>query len=175
MGTIYTAQFDSPIGELRVATSEAGLAYVALPRANGSGLAGWHRRHASEETLREGYEANRRAIAQITEFLEGKRKVFELDLDARGTEFQRAVWTVVAAIPYGASLTYAEVARRIDRPTAVRAVGAANGANPLSLVVPCHRVLASNGHLHGYAGGLELKARLLAMEGHTQPGQGRLF
>jgi O-6-methylguanine DNA methyltransferase len=172
---IYTARFESAIGELGVASSEAGLAYVALPRANGRGLAGWHRRHAPNEDMRVGYEANRLAIAQITEFLEGKRKCFDLPLDARGTEFQMAVWREVGAIPYGECLSYAEVARRIGKPNAVRAVGAANGANPLALIVPCHRVVASNGQLQGYAGGLDLKAKLLAMEGTTQPGQGCLF
>ena len=175
MRTIHTARFDSPIGELAVASSDAGLAYVALPRANGRGMLGWQRRHAADETLREGYAANRSAIQQILEFLDGKREVFDLALDLRATEFQCDVYRVVAAIPYGERLSYADVAARVERPKAVRAVGAANGANPLPLVVPCHRVVASGGQLQGYAGGLDMKARLLAMENTSKPGQGQLF
>ena len=175
MSTIHTARFESPIGDLIVATSSRGLCYVGLPRASGRGLAGWHRRHAADETLDSGYEPNRGAIKQITEFLAGKREAFELDLDLRATEFQSAVYDVVASIPYGESLSYADVAERIGQPTAVRAVGAANGANPIPLVVPCHRVVAKSGQLQGYAGGLDLKAKLLAMESSSHPAQGALF
>jgi O-6-methylguanine DNA methyltransferase len=175
MTRIHTARFDSPIGALTVASSDLGLAYLALPRANGRGLQGWQRRHAPDAKLAKGYEPNREAIGQILEFLAGKRCVFDLALDLRGTPFQLAVYEEVAAIAYGELLSYAEVARRVGRPTAVRAVGAANGANPIPLVIPCHRVVASNGHLQGYAGGLDLKAKLLAMENDAQPGQGSLF
>jgi len=175
MTRIHTARFDSPVGPLTVASSEHGLAYVALPRANGRGLAGWQRRHAPDAKLAKGYEPNREAIAQILEFLEGKRQDFDLALDLRGTPFQVAVYDEVASIPYGASRSYAEVAAEVGRPTAVRAVGAANGANPIPLVIPCHRVVAKDGQLQGYAGGLDLKAKLLAMESSAHPGQGSLF
>ena len=175
MRTIHTARFDSPIGELTVASSDSGLVYVVLPRASGRGLLGWQRRHAADEALRESYAANRIAIKQILEFLEGKREAFDLALDLRATEFQHDVYRVVAEIPYGERLSYADVAARVDRPKAVRAVGAANGANPLPLIVPCHRVVASSGQLQGYAGGLDMKARLLAMEHTSKPGQGRLL
>ena len=174
-GIIYKARFDSPIGKLVAASSEAGLCYVALPRASGRGLTGWKRRHAPDEKLVEGYEPNRMAIKQIVEFLEGKREVFELELDMRATAFQQDVYDVVAAIPYGESISYAEVAERVGRPAAVRAVGAANGANPIPLVVPCHRVVAKSGQLQGYAGGVDLKARLLAMESDSHPVQGALL
>lgn len=172
---IHTARFDSPIGELSVASSDAGLAYVALPCADGRGLAGWHQRHARGEELSESYAANRVAIGQIIEFLEAKRDRFDLELDLRATPFQLDVYRAVEAIGYGERLSYAEVAERIGRPKAVRAVGAANGANPIPLVIPCHRVVASNGQLQGYAGGLDLKAKLLAMEHASNPGQGQLF
>ncbi len=175
MRTIYTASFDSSIGRLTVASSGEGLAYVALPRANGRGLMGWHKRHCPDSILREGFEPNRTAIAQISEFLEAKREEFALPLDLRGTPFQLAVYEEVAAIPYGESRSYRDIAERVDRPAAVRAVGAANGANPIPLVIPCHRVVASSGGLQGYAGGLELKAKLLAMEQTSKPGQVRLF
>lgn len=175
MTILYTARFDSPIGELTVASGEAGLAYVALPCANGRGLMGWRERHAPDAELCAGYEVNRTAIQQLTEFLEGKRKIFDLPLDLRGTEFQLDVYREVAKVPYGEWCTYAEISRRVGRPKALRAVGGANGANPIPLVIPCHRIVASNGHLQGYAGGLDLKARLLATEGAALPGQAQLF
>jgi methylated-DNA-[protein]-cysteine S-methyltransferase len=97
-----------------------------------------------------------------------------LPLDLRGTEFQRRVWDALLAIPFGKTRTYAEVARAIAEPAAVRAVGAANGANPCAIVVPCHRVVASGGKLGGYGGGLPLKRRLLALE-HATPLDGDLL
>jgi methylated-DNA-[protein]-cysteine S-methyltransferase len=96
--------------------------------------------------------------------LDGKRTSFDLPLAPLGTEFQRRVWTALAAIPYGTTTTYAAIARSIGKPRAVRAVGTANGKNPLSIVVPCHRVIGKNGTLTGYAGGLESKRRLLEIE-----------
>jgi O-6-methylguanine DNA methyltransferase len=173
--TLYTARIETPIGELTLGSTIKGLAYVALPRANGSGLMGWQRRHAPDIVVQPGYEANKIAAVQLGEFLEGKRKVFDLPLDLRATDFQQQVYAEVAAIPYGEWLTYGDIAKRIGRPKAVRAVGAANGANPLPLVIPCHRVLGSKGDLHGYSGGLDLKAKLIAMERGAAPGQEQLF
>ena len=98
------------------------------------------------------------------EFLEGKRETFDLDLDLRGTSFQAAVYEVVCSIPYGEISTYGEVAATVGRPKAVRAVGAANGQNPISVIIPCHRVLGKNGDLTGYGGGLDMKRRLLELE-----------
>jgi len=175
MGRLYTMALDTPIGSLRLASSEVGLAYIELPCASGRGLPGWKRRHAPDLALAEGFEPNRSAARQICEFLEGKRQVFELPLDLRGTPFQLAVYREVARIQYGESRSYADIAVAIGRPRAVRAVGAANGANPLPLVIPCHRVIGSGGQLQGYGGGLELKARLLAMESASCPGQGQLL
>jgi O-6-methylguanine DNA methyltransferase len=164
MQVVHTARFDSPIGSMRVASTPAGLAYLELPRASGAGLSGWLRRFVADAEVREAYAPQRAAIAQVLEYLEGKREGFEIPLDLRGTPFQRKVYEAVARIPYGETRSYADVARRIRSPRAVRAVGAANGANPIPLVVPCHRVIASDGKLGGYGGGLRLKAQLLAME-----------
>lgn len=175
MGIVHTARFESPIGELTLASTEKGLAYVGLPRANGRGFAGWHRRHAGQTAVSDDFEPNRRAISQLQEFLEGKRQTFDLTLDLRATPFQLDVYRVLEEIEYGESVSYAEVARRMGRPTAMRAVGAANGANPIPLVIPCHRVVAADGQLHGYAGGRDLKARLLAMESAGRPAAGALF
>jgi O-6-methylguanine DNA methyltransferase len=174
MEIVHTAEFDSPIGRLRVASTERGLAFLELPRASGRGLSGWLGRHAPEAKRRTAFETNRRAIAEILEYLEGKRTVFDLELDVRATPFERSVYRELTRIPYGETRTYAEVARAIGRPKAVRAVGAANAANPVSLVIPCHRVVRTGGKLGGYGGGVELKARLLAMEG-ARAGDGRLL
>ena len=174
MATLHTASFDTPFGSMRVASTDRGLAYVQLPSAHGRGFTGWAERFAPGDVIREGYEPNRDAIRQLTEYLEGKREVFELELDVRATDFQRRVYDVLAEIPYGETRTYTDVARAIDHPKAVRAVGTANGANPLSLVLPCHRVVAAGGKLGGYGGGLPMKKKLLAME-HRQPQTGALL
>ena len=110
------------------------------------------------------FAPNREAIRQVLEYLDGKRTDFDVPLDLRGTPFQQAVWHALLAIPYGETRSYADVARSVGKPDAVRAVGTANGANPVPLVVPCHRVIQSGGKLGGYGGGVDLKRRLLAME-----------
>ena len=164
METVLLAEFDSPIGVLRIASTASGLAYLGLPNAGGRGLAGWLARVAKGARREHAFAPNREAIRQVLEYLEGKRSDFDLPLDLRGTTFQRTVWKALCEIPYGATRTYADVARAVGNPNAVRAVGTANGANPIPLVVPCHRVVASGGKLGGYGGGLDLKRRLLAME-----------
>jgi O-6-methylguanine DNA methyltransferase len=174
MEIVHTAQVDSPIGSLRVASTERGLAYLELPAASGRGLRGWLRRCLPEARCQDGFAPNRAAIGQILEYLEGKRVAFELPLDLRGTPFQLSVWNALLAIPYGETRSYAQIAAAVGQPSAVRAVGAANGSNPVALIVPCHRVIASDGTLGGYGGGLRLKARLLAME-RSGPKQGRLL
>jgi methylated-DNA-[protein]-cysteine S-methyltransferase len=106
-----------------------------------------------------------RVIDQLADYFSGKRKEFDLELAPRGTAFQLAVWNALREIPYGDTISYAELARRIGKPSAVRAVGAANGANPIPVIIPCHRVIGSNGTLTGYGGGIERKQWLLALEG----------
>lgn len=104
------------------------------------------------------------AVRQVEEYLDGKRSEFDLPLEPIGTEFQMRVWRELARIPYGKTISYTELARKIRNEKAVRAVGTANGRNPLSLVIPCHRVIAADGSLGGYAGGLEIKKKLLDLE-----------
>jgi methylated-DNA-[protein]-cysteine S-methyltransferase len=108
------------------------------------------------------------AAAQLDEYFAGARRAFELPLAAEGTEFQRLVWRALAAIPFGVTSSYGEIARAIGRPSASRAVGAANGRNPISIIVPCHRVIGTSGALTGYAGGMAAKQWLLAHEGGEQ-------
>ncbi len=105
------------------------------------------------------------AARQLQTYFSGDRREFQLPLDPEGTDFQKRVWRELQAIPYGETRTYAQVARAIGAPRSVRAVGAANGANPIPIVVPCHRVIGAGGNLVGYGGGLPLKKRLLALEG----------
>jgi methylated-DNA-[protein]-cysteine S-methyltransferase len=105
------------------------------------------------------------AEAQLAEYFRGARKSFDLHLAPTGTNFRLAVWSVLRSIPYGTTISYAELANRIGNPAAVRAVGAANGRNPISIVVPCHRVIGADGSLTGFGGGLAAKALLLKIEG----------
>lgn len=102
---------------------------------------------------------------QLNEYFAGERTCFELELDFTGTEFQKEVWAALLEIPFGETRSYGDIARRIGRPKAVRAVGAANGRNPISIVAPCHRVIGASGKLTGFAGGLDNKALLLKLEG----------
>ena len=107
----------------------------------------------------------RLAARQLGEYFAGERQGFELPLDFLGSDFQRQVWTALLTIPFGQTRSYSDIARQIGNPSAVRAVGAANGRNPISIIAPCHRVIGASGHLTGFAGGLEAKQYLLALEG----------
>lgn len=110
----------------------------------------------------------RNAIAQLREYFAGARTTFDLPLAPQGTAFQRDVWSAIGAVPFGATITYSELASSCGRPSAVRAAGAATGRNPLTIVIPCHRIVGSGGALTGYAGGLDRKHALLALEsGHA--------
>jgi len=151
-----TMIIETPIGALNARVDEAGrLAELHFDKsADGSG---W--------PAVEAPAADWPVAQQLAEYFSGKRTVFELDLAPRGTAFQLAVWNALLAIPYGDTISYAELARRIGKPSAVRAVGAANGANPIPVIIPCHRVIGSNGTLTGYGGGIERKQWLLALEG----------
>lgn len=107
----------------------------------------------------------KRLKAQLAEYFGGERRAFDLPLDPQGTAFQREVWDALTAIPYGETRTYGALAEAIGRPGSARAVGAANGQNPISIIIPCHRVIGSTGSLTGYAGGIDIKRRLLNLEG----------
>jgi len=146
---------DTPIGRLRLVSTGSRLAAIEFEHHHGEPGADTSATDAVLEL----------AAAQLLEYFAGRRRQFELPLAAAGTAFQRQVWDALAAIPWGELRSYADIARAIERPTAVRAVGAANGRNPLPIVVPCHRVVGSNGSLTGFAGGLGIKRRLLELEG----------
>jgi O-6-methylguanine DNA methyltransferase len=161
---VARGEVESPLGTLRIAVTERGVARLALPRESGRGFAAFLGRAFPDAEPVDWLPWLDKASAQIGEYFGGERTEFDVALDLRGTPFQLRVWRALCQIPFGETRSYAELARAIRSPLAVRAVGAANGANPVPLLVPCHRVIASDGGLGGYGGGLEAKRRLLAFE-----------
>ena len=153
---------ESPVGELRIISSAAGVVAIL-----------WDEEFERDARVRfadeivavaePGY-VSAVALQQLREYFDGQRQEFDVDMDLRGTPFQVSAWRALASIPFGQMVSYKEQARRIGAPTAVRAIGAANGRNPLSIVLPCHRVVGSDGSLTGFAGGLEAKRALLEFE-----------
>jgi methylated-DNA-[protein]-cysteine S-methyltransferase len=150
--------FDSPVGRLKLVASETGLIAVL-----------WENDKPQRVPLRDLVEDNSQSILleaerQLKEYFASKRRSFSIPLDMRGTPFQKDVWRALQAIPFGETLSYGQIANQLGKPSASRAVGGANGRNPISIVVPCHRVIGSTGKLTGFAGGLETKAHLLNLE-----------
>jgi methylated-DNA-[protein]-cysteine S-methyltransferase len=157
----FSKVIQSPVGPLTLVASGEGLAAIL-----------WKDDSPRRVRLSNVVEAENHPILleterQLREYFAGERTAFALKLDPAGTDFQRRVWNVLLTIPYGETRSYGQIARQIGRPAAVRAVGAANGRNPISIVTPCHRVVGSTGELTGFAGGLETKARLLELEGRA--------
>lgn len=155
--TTFFAELDSVLGTLALTATSAGLSGVHLP--------GHRHGPAVEAGRRREPERFVDVVAQLEEYLAGRRTAFDLELDpSAGTPFQRRVWAALDEIPYGATESYGALASRVGAPAAVRAVGAANARNPLSIVRPCHRVVGADGSLTGYGGGLPAKRALLALE-----------
>ncbi len=154
MKTLFT-QVPSPVGELLLTTD--GKALTGLYFDNEHGLTGAAERDDSHPVFKT-------TAKQLKEYFAGKRTEFDVPLQPTGTEFQLNVWLALREIPYGQTISYGEQAKRIGRPTGSRAVGTANGRNPISIIVPCHRVIGANGSLTGYGGGLARKELLLALE-----------
>lgn len=152
---------ESPVGILTLVATDAGLAAILWENDRP------HRVRLDVDAEDATHPVLVEASRQLTEYFAGRRTNFELPLDPEGTPFQRKVWNALLTIPFGETRSYAQIAEQIGSPSAVRAVGAANGRNPISIVTPCHRVIGATGKLTGFAGGLETKARLLALEGAT--------
>lgn len=158
-----TTLIDSPLGKLLLAARETGLTHLLFADHRG--------RPVFETCCPTGDDSPaatgilRETERQLHAYFAGRRREFDLPLAPEGTAFQREVWTALCDIPYGRTTSYGDLARRIGRARAVRAVGAANGANPISIIVPCHRVVSSDRRLTGYGGGLPAKKRLLELEG----------
>ena len=152
----------SPVGQLTLAARDGKLNAVL-----------WEKERANRVRLGELCEANDSAVLlaaeqQLKEYFAGTRHQFELELDFTGTAFQKQVWQALLTIPFGETRSYSQIAQQIGNPKAVRAVGAANGRNPISIIAPCHRVIGASGGLTGFAGGLEAKQYLLALEDRGQ-------
>jgi methylated-DNA-[protein]-cysteine S-methyltransferase len=154
--TIAYTQIESPVGPLLLAADVAGLRQILF--VNG--------RHAArpETSWNEDPVPFRETLRQLHAYFAGELKDFDLPLAPQGTPFQLEVWRHLCQIPYGQTVSYGELARRVGNPKASRAVGLANGSNPIPIVIPCHRVIGSNGKLTGYGGGLPIKEKLLALE-----------
>lgn len=157
MSITYT-HVDSPVGPLLLAASDTGLHAIEFSASKHPVKRGLDWREGNHHVLH-------KAHMQLREYFAGERHRFDLPLAPIGTEFQRTVWYTLATIPYGETLSYAQLAMRVGRPTATRAVGAANGRNPLPIVLPCHRVIGADGSLTGFGGGLPTKRFLLELEG----------
>jgi len=159
-----TVRLDTPIGTLVLEGDDAAVTYIHLPNSLPDAVATGPA--AGGKAGGDVPAPLREAVHQLEEYFGGSRRTFSVPLAPSGTAFQLSVWKALAEIPYGETITYGELARRVGRPTAFRAVGQANGANPLPIVYPCHRVVAAGG-IGGYGGGLDVKRRLLALEGVT--------
>ena len=163
---LVETSYESPVGRLRMVASEKGMRAILWPNdaANEEGKGP----RVKLGQCRKGSSAIlKQAIQELDEYFAGEREVFELPLDPRGTDFQLSVWFGLASVPYGQSTTYGQQAAAMGKPKSVRAVASANGKNPLSIVLPCHRIIGADGSLTGFAGGLDGKAWLLAHEGQT--------
>ena len=154
--TTYTTPYDSPVGRLVLEADGEILIGIWLPS---EGRTTTHSAGELPTVLKD-------TASQLDEYFAGERTEFDVPMELDGTDFQKDVWTELSRIPYGTTISYGELARRVGRPKGPRAVGQANGRNPIPIIVPCHRVLASNG-IGGYGGGLPMKRALLAVEGVT--------
>ncbi|PXW21583.1 methylated-DNA--[protein]-cysteine S-methyltransferase [Pantoea sp. JKS000250] len=154
----YFKPIATPVGELKLVASDSGLAGILWENDDPK------RTRFLPQTRNDDHPILIETERQLSEYFTGERHCFELPLDMVGTDFQKKVWQALVAIPFGETRSYSQIAREIGHPQAVRAVGAANGRNPLSIVAPCHRVIGANGKLTGFAGGLDIKASLLALE-----------
>ncbi len=155
MSTVRYRTMDSPVGTLTLAGAADRLQHLRMiDQTYEPDRADWVR---DDESFAD-------AAAQLDEYFRGERVEFDVDLDPAGTAFQKRVWAALLTIPYGETRSYGEIARQIDAPGAFRAVGLANGRNPIGIIVPCHRVIGANGSMTGYGGGIERKKVLLALE-----------
>jgi O-6-methylguanine DNA methyltransferase len=176
MEIFHSTAFSSPVGPLFLAASGNGLVALEFDARR----PGQQTIRPNPRDLRAEKSANGKAAAvqfeqsagaleryvdELEEYFAGQRREFSFALDLRGTDFQVACWRALLKIPYGETRSYADIARAVDRPTGFRAVGMANNRNPIAIVVPCHRVIASDGTLCGYGGGLDIKRKLLELEG----------
>ena len=157
MDEIFKTDFDSPVGRLEIIGGSSGIRAVSFTGGGGGTPRGRHPRRDTHPSLTA-------CLSQLDEYFTGKRRIFELELDLRGTAFQMSVWQALLRIPFGHTATYKDIAAAVGNERATRAVGGANHRNPVAVIVPCHRVVGRDGRLTGYGGGLWRKEWLLAHE-----------
>ncbi|WEK54111.1 MAG: methylated-DNA--[protein]-cysteine S-methyltransferase [Candidatus Cohnella colombiensis] len=161
---IYWALLTHEDWTLHIAATSRGICYVGSQAQPFAELADWASRRFKDRLLIRDEDKIQPFIVELTEYLRGIRKSFTVPFDFHGTPFQLAVWNALCSIPYGQTKSYSDIATQIERPASVRAVGAAIGANPVLITVPCHRVIGKNGALTGYRGGIPMKTKLLQLE-----------
>lgn len=163
---VFYTDMDSAIGRILIASQDQHLIRILFHVGQKQNLLSQLRKDYPEETFTENREKNRQILMQLREYFQGTRSRFSVPYRLRGTDFQKAVWNAVAGVPYGQTSSYGEIARRIGNPKASRAVGGANRANPIPIVIPCHRIIGADGSMTGYGGrsGIPLKKKLLELE-----------
>jgi methylated-DNA-[protein]-cysteine S-methyltransferase len=164
---LYYMNMPSPVGELWIFAKGNALVALDFEKPTSKRLSELMTIHHATSTAQHSIEVLASAINQLKEYFAGERRKFDLALSPRGTEFQKKTWKVLEQIPFGQTWSYAEEADKLGKPTAARAVGSANGKNPIPILIPCHRVVQKNGDLGGYSSGLKIKRLLLRIEGNS--------
>jgi len=163
---IYWTLFTHEAWSIHIAATTEGLCFIGSHNESIEELVRWANTRFPGIALLENDELLRPYTLELAEYFQGSRKQFNIPFDYQGTAFQQDVWKALCEIPYGETKSYSDIANQIQRPAAVRAVGAAIGANPILITIPCHRVIGKNGSLTGYRGGMEMKTKLLQLEKH---------
>ena len=161
---MYWTNFRHRDWQMILAATEKGISFISPDQASFEELAQWQKKRLPQAVLHENPEKLAPWMKELADYMDGSLKEFSMPVDLHGTSFQQEVWNALQQIPYGVTKNYAEIAELIGKTKAVRAVGGAIGANPILIVVPCHRVIGKNGKLTGFRGGLEMKERLLLLE-----------
>lgn len=164
---VYWSRFQLDDWQMYIAKTDEGVCYIGTPNAPFSELETWINKKIPDGLLIETDEALEEDIAEVNNYLQGIIDTFTVALHPVGTDFQKKVWQALQTIPYGNTKTYSDIAEQINRPTAIRAVATAVGANPLLMMIPCHRVVAKNGGLAGFRAGLDMKKALLELESNV--------
>jgi methylated-DNA-[protein]-cysteine S-methyltransferase len=162
---VYCTSFDSKIGLIYIASSENGVCKISLPRESKKDFLAWLHKNFSDGEVRENKSRNKEVIEQLTRYFNGRLAKFSCDIDLIGTPFQKRIWRELSKIAYGSTITYKQLAKRVGTSKGFQAVGRANAANPVPIIIPCHRVLGTDGSFVGYGAGIKTKEFLLKLEG----------
>ncbi|MEJ9151386.1 methylated-DNA--[protein]-cysteine S-methyltransferase [Bacillus smithii] len=170
---VYWTLFDNKQWKMHIAATTNGLCYIGSPNGSLADLSRWLKKRLPNSVLVQDDQKLQLYIDELSQYFEGQRQTFTVPVDLYGTPFQLSVWNALCEIPYGQTKSYSEIADYLQKPTSIRAVGTAIGANPVLIVVPCHRVIGKNGTLTGYRGGLEMKKQLLELENKNALNEGK--